>query len=109
MADKNEDLLFAKVAGRYSDGVSLFFPEETEPTQKHYKCAAAAAIRVGDTVKLTRASGTYVVEYVVGGAPAVLKNMNKCPENATAANCAAWINTIIEALADFGFMTKNGW
>lgn len=109
MADKKEELLFAKVAGRYTDGVSLLFPGETEPTQKHYKCNAAAGIKVGDTVKLTRASGTYVIEYVVGGAPAVLKNMNKCPDTATAATCAAWINTIIDGLAALGLMTKNGW
>lgn len=108
MADKSTDFLFAKVAAKYSDGVALLFPGEEQPTEKHYKCNSAAPIRVGDTVKITKSSGTYVIEYPVG-APATLKSMNKCPSTATNAQLAEWINTIISGLADLGLMEKNNW
>lgn len=109
MAEKKEELLFAKVAGWSKNGVSLIFPGDSESTKKIYKCNKAAGIKRGDTVKLTRTNGTYVIDYVVGAGSTPLKNMNKCPDNATAATCAAWINTIIEGLSDLGLMMKNGW
>lgn len=97
---------FATVAEKYTDGVTLIFPGQTEASTKHYKCNAAAPIRVGDIVKITKDSGTYVVEYPLG-APATIHIMNQCPSNASNATLANWINTIITALYDLKLMGKN--
>lgn len=70
----------------------------------------AEYIRIGDRIVLAPISGSYVVLGAVG-LPARKYNMNQCPtgSNATAENCANWINTIIEALTAQGLMSKNGW
>lgn len=57
---------FATVGAVYTDGVSLIFDGESEPTQKHYLCNTMMYCRPGDRVKIVEDSGTYVVEYVVG-------------------------------------------
>lgn len=56
---------FATVAGVYSDGLSLIFPGQTEPTTKHYKRNARLTFKVGDRVKVFYTSGTYIVEYPI--------------------------------------------
>lgn len=102
----NGNFMFATVAAKYSDGVALIFPGETVASAKHYKCNAAAPIRVGDIVKVVKDSGTYVVEYPLG-APAKIYNMNQCPSDASNATLANWINTMITALYELKLMGKN--
>ena len=58
--------MFATVGAVYADGISLIFDGETEPTEKHYMCNTSATFQAGDRVKIFAASGTYIVEYVVG-------------------------------------------
>ena len=91
-------------------GIRVKLDGQSEPTNKYYKCRKGLIVEVGERVKLVKASGTYIVEYAIG-MPTAGYNMNRCPteENATASSCAAWINTIIEALTKQGFMRKNGW
>ena len=76
----------------------------------YYKSRKGLITAVGDRVVLAPISGSYVVLGTVG-LPARKYNMNQCPtgSNATAANCASWINTLIEALTAQGLMSKNGW
>ncbi len=105
---KEDNFMFATVAAKYTDGVTLIFPGQTEASAKHYKCNAATQIRPGDLVKVIKDSGTYVVEYPLG-APARLYNMNKCPTNASNETLANWINTIINALYELKLMNKNNW
>ena len=50
----------------YSDGISLIFDGDSEPTAKHYKCNAALTFAAGQRVKIVKISGTYVVEYPIG-------------------------------------------
>ena len=57
---------FATVGAVYEDGVSLIFDGEDQETQKHYLCNTSVIFAAGDRVKITKDSGTYIVEYVVG-------------------------------------------
>lgn len=56
----------ATVGAKYTDGLSLIFDGQTQPSAKHYKCNTDITFQAGDRVKICRISGTYVVEYVVG-------------------------------------------
>lgn len=91
-------------------GIKVSVDGQNQANEKYYKCRKGLTLAVGDRVKITKISGTFIIEYAIG-LPAQRYNMNQCPtgDNATAANCAAWINSIINALADQGLMSKNGW
>lgn len=56
----------ATVGAVYSDGISLIFDGDSEPTAKHYKCNTALSFTAGQRVKIVKISGTYVVEYPIG-------------------------------------------
>lgn len=56
----------AMVGAVYKDGVSLIFDGESAATSKHYLCNTSVSFRAGDRVKIFAASGTYIVEYVIG-------------------------------------------
>lgn len=66
MQEEPQDVNFAIIDEVYDDGVSLIFPGETEPTEKHYKVNAFVVFQPGDRVRIIKDSGTYVVEYPVG-------------------------------------------
>lgn len=57
---------FATIMGVYDDGLQLKFDGEQEATSKKYKYNRSIAFRLGDRVKVSRVSGTYVVEYPIG-------------------------------------------
>lgn len=57
---------FATVMGVYEDGLQLKFDGEQEATSKKYKYNRSIAFRLGDRVKVSRVSGTYVIEYPIG-------------------------------------------
>ena len=57
---------FATVVGVYEDGLQLQFDGETESSSKKYRYNKSITFKLGDRVKVTRVSGTYVVEYPVG-------------------------------------------
>lgn len=54
-------LSLATVGAKYTDGVSLIFPGQTEATAKHYRCNADVTFAAGNRVLLARVSGSYVV------------------------------------------------
>lgn len=56
----------ATVATVESDGVTLIFDGETDPSEKHYKVNAGAQLSAGQRVLLQSISGTYVVLCAVG-------------------------------------------
>lgn len=56
----------ATVGAVYSDGLSLIFDGSTSASQKHYKCNTSISFKAGDRVKISKISGSYVVDYVVG-------------------------------------------
>lgn len=93
-----------------SEGCTLIFPGQDEATAKKYKSIRGVPIRAGERVLVAEFSGSYIILGTLG-TPGTVYSMNKCPtgSNATAANCANWINTMIEGLAGLGIMTKNGW
>ncbi len=62
MADFN----FATVGTVYADGISLIFPGQSAPSEKHYKCNTSVRFSAGQRVKVIEDSGTWVVEYPVG-------------------------------------------
>ena len=56
----------ATVAAVQSTGLQLLFDGSDAATSKIYKCNAACMFSVGDRVKVTKLSGTYLVDYVIG-------------------------------------------
>lgn len=60
------EVRLATVAEVLSNGLRLTFDGSSEPTSKIYKCNAACIFSVGDRVKVTKHSGTYLVDYVIG-------------------------------------------
>lgn len=57
---------FATIGDVYEDGVSLIFPGEAAPSEKHYKVNTLGTYAAGQRVKVIKDSGTYIVEYPVG-------------------------------------------
>lgn len=57
---------FATIGAVLADGVTLIFDGTTTASTKRYKVNRSVAFAAGDRVKITRDSGTYVVEYPVG-------------------------------------------
>lgn len=57
---------FASVGEVYEDGVSLIFPGEAAPSEKHYKVNTLGTYAAGQRVKVIKDSGTYIVEYPIG-------------------------------------------
>lgn len=101
----------AKIGQKYvGDGCTLIFPGQEKASAKKYKCISSAPLLKGDRVIIAEISGSYVILGKLG-TPGTVYNMNKCPtdSNATAANCANWINTLMQALAGMGIITKNNW
>ena len=71
-AGENEEQIavrLATVAEVTDDGLRLQFDGSDAATEKVYKCNASCMFVVGDRVKVTKHSGTYLVDYVIG-APA---------------------------------------
>ena len=60
------DASFATVAGVYDDGLQLIFDGEGDPTNKHYRYNKSITFKTLDRVKVSKVSGTYVVEYAIG-------------------------------------------
>lgn len=103
-------LLGTVVAYDTTKGVRIQLDGEATAGDKYYRSRKGLIAAVGDRIVLAPISGSYVVLGAVG-LPARKYNMNQCPtgSNATAENCANWINTIIKALTEQGLMSKNGW
>lgn len=64
---KNSEIRLATVAEVLTNGLKLRFDGSDAATSKIYKCNSACSFSVGDRVKVTKCSGTYVVDYVIGG------------------------------------------
>lgn len=59
-------LSLATIGTKYTDGVSLIFPGQTEATAKHYRCNPDIPFAAGNRVLIARVSGSYVVLCKVG-------------------------------------------
>lgn len=64
MSEKQTDFL-ATIGAVYSDGVTLIFDGQTQPTTKRYKRNKSVTFTPGQRVKVVKISGTYIVEYPV--------------------------------------------
>ena len=60
------EIRLATVAEVLEDGLRLQFDGSDEATNKVYKCNTSCIFAVGDRVKVTKSSGTYLVDYVIG-------------------------------------------
>ena len=60
------EVRLATVAEVTSDGLRLQFDGSDAATSKVYKCNASCIFAQGDRVKVTKHSGTYLVDYVIG-------------------------------------------
>lgn len=65
-AETTPQLSLATIGAKYTDGVSLVFPGQTEATAKHYRCNPDVAFAAGQRVLIARVSGSYVVVCRVG-------------------------------------------
>lgn len=61
-----DSIELATVAAVGSDGVKLLIEGNTEAGEKEYKVNAAQLIKVGDRARISRISGSYVVEFILG-------------------------------------------
>ena len=59
-------LSLATIGAKYTDGISLIFPGQTEATAKHYRCNPDVTFAAGNRVLIARVSGSYVVLCKVG-------------------------------------------
>ena len=59
-------LSLATIGAKYTDGVSLIFPGQTEATAKHYRCNPDVTFAAGNRVLIARISGSCVVLCKVG-------------------------------------------
>ena len=59
-------LSLATIGTKYTDGVSLIFPGQTEATAKHYRCNPDVTFAAGNRVLIARVSGSHVVLCKVG-------------------------------------------
>lgn len=101
---ENEQLnVFATVAGKYSDGLSLIFDGEEKATAKHYKCNPRFPFAVGERVKLTKDSGTYVVDFPVG-LPASKYIIADLPANPTTSDLGTAVYQILYVLRKLGIL-----
>ena len=64
--EQSVEVRLATVAAVLSEGVKLQFDGSDAATDKVYKCNASCMFAVGDRVKVTKHSGTYLVDYVIG-------------------------------------------
>lgn len=64
MSEKQTDFL-ATIGAVYSDGVTLIFDGQTQPTTKRYKSNKSVIFTAGQRVKVVKIAGTYLVEYPV--------------------------------------------
>ena len=60
------EVRLATVTEVTNDGLKLQFDGSSEASSKVYKCNSACIFSVGDRVKVTKHSGTYIVDYVIG-------------------------------------------
>lgn len=60
------EIRLATVAEVLEDGLRLQFDGSDEATSKVYKCNTSCIFAAGDRVKVTKQSGTYLVDYVIG-------------------------------------------
>lgn len=75
---------FATVVGVYEDGLQLQFDGESEATAKRYRYNKSITFKLGDRVKVTRVSGTYVAEYPIGKG-----KFSVAPDNVSGINATA--------------------
>lgn len=64
--NKKPVFLLATIAAVEPEGLQLLLDGEEEAGEKLYKCANNVLFKVGDRVKLTEDSGTYMVDYALG-------------------------------------------
>ena len=64
--EKTEIPQFAVVTSVDESGLQLIFDGEKYPTKKRYKYNTALTFKVGDRVRVSKQSGSYIVEYPVG-------------------------------------------
>lgn len=63
---EQEEILIATVGAVTETGVTLIFAGEDAASEKTYQGNVSAALKAGDRVKITKDSGTYLIDYAVG-------------------------------------------
>ena len=63
---EQEEILIATVGEVTDTGVTLIFAGEESASEKTYQGNTSAALKAGDRVKITKDSGTYLIDYAIG-------------------------------------------
>lgn len=63
---EQEEILIATVGAVTENGVTLIFAGEESASEKTYQGNVSAALKAGDRVKITKDSGTYLIDYAIG-------------------------------------------
>ena len=64
--EQKKEVSFATISEITQTGIKLIIDGSDEAGEKEYKCNAGVNFEVGDRVKISKKSGTYVVEFPIG-------------------------------------------
>ncbi len=97
------EVTLATVAAVYTDGVTLIFDGETEPTTKRYLASRSCVMVAGDRVKACKIAGTYIVEYVIGPPLQMIPDVSSLSTTATLATLIGEWNELISGIDSRGY------
>ena len=97
------EVALATVAAVYTDGVTLIFDGETEPTTKRYLASRSCVMMAGDRVKVCKIAGTYVVEFVIGPPLQMIPDVSSLSATATLATLIGEWNKLISGIDIRGY------
>lgn len=97
------EVALATVAAVYTDGVTLIFDGETEPTTKRYLASRSCVMMAGDRVKVCKIAGTYVVEFVIGPPLQMIPDVSSLSTTATLATLIGEWNKLISGIDSRGY------
>lgn len=80
---EQEEILIATVGAVTETGVTLIFAGEESASEKTYQGNVSAALKAGDRVKITKDSGTYLIDYAVGVPGSAVEDTPELPSGGT--------------------------
>lgn len=120
---EQEEILIATVGEVTDTGVTLIFAGEDAASGKEYQGNVSAALKAGDRVKITKDSGTYLIDYAIGVPGSAAGGESELPtggttgqalvKNSSADGDVKWSTISVEGGLPTGgtdgqLLTKNG-
>ena len=97
------EVALATVAAVYTDGVTLIFDGETEPTTLRLLACRSGVLLAGACVLVCKIAGTYVVEFVIGPPLQMIPDVSSLSTTATLATLIGEWNKLISGIDIRGY------